>query len=86
MVEKADFLRLDNATLGYTFDLPESSKIDNLRLYIAGNNLFTITDYTGTDPEVRYDDGGDILTPGIDRREGEYFPTTTYTLGVNINF
>ena len=86
MVEKADFLRLDNATLGYNFDLPESSKISNLRLYVAGNNLFTITNYSGTDPEVRYADGGDILTPGIDRREGEYFPTTTYTLGVNINF
>ena len=27
-----------------------------------------------------------VATPGIDRREGEYFPTTTYTLGVNINF
>lgn len=86
MVEKADFLRLDNATLGYTFSLPEGSKIDNLRVYFAGNNLFTITDYTGSDPEVRYDDGGDILVPGIDRRTSEYFPTKTYTIGLNINF
>ena len=86
MVEKADFLRLDNATLGYNFSLPEGSKIDNLRVYFAGNNLFTITDYTGSDPEVRYDDFGDILTPGIDRRTAEYFPTKTYTIGLNINF
>ena len=86
MVEKADFLRLDNATLGYTFSLPEDSKIDNLRVYFAGNNLFTITDYTGSDPEVRYDDNGDILVPGIDRRTSEYFPTKTYTIGLNINF
>lgn len=86
MVEKADFLRLDNATLGYTYSLPEGSKIDNLRVYFAGNNLFTITDYTGSDPEVRYDDGGDILVPGIDRRTSEYFPTKTYTIGLNINF
>jgi len=86
MVEKADFLRLDNATLGYTFSLPEDSKIDNLRVYFSGNNLFTITDYTGSDPEVRYDDFGDILVPGIDRRTSEYFPTKTYTIGLNINF
>ena len=86
MVEKADFLRLDNATLGYTFSLPEDSKIDNLRVYFSGNNLFTITDYTGSDPEVRYDDRGDILVPGIDRRTSEYFPTKTYTIGLNINF
>jgi iron complex outermembrane receptor protein len=86
MVEKGDFLRLDNATLGYNFDLPESSKINGLRLYVAGNNLFTVTNYSGSDPEVRYQDGGDILTPGIDRRENEYFPTSTYTIGLNINF
>ena len=86
MVVKADFLRLDNATLGYTFSLPEDSKIDNLRVYFSGNNLFTITDYTGSDPEVRYDDFGDILVPGIDRRTSEYFPTKTYTIGLNINF
>lgn len=92
IVEKADFLRLDNATLGYNFDLPGSSKIDNLRLYVAGNNLFTITNYTGSDPEVRYssfgsdDQNPDILTPGIDRRESEYFPTSIYTVGVNISF
>mgnify|MGYP007000330937 len=41
---------------------------------------------TGSDPEVRYDDGGDILVPGIDRRTSEYFPTKTYTIGLNINF
>jgi iron complex outermembrane receptor protein len=92
MVEKADFLRLDNAALGYNFKLPENSKISNLRLYVSGNNLFTITDYTGSDPEVRYkdvryirDQTRDILTPGIDRRT-TYFPTKTYTVGVNINF
>ncbi len=92
MVEKADFLRLDNASLGYNFNLPENSKISNLRLYVAGNNLFTITNYTGSDPEVRYkdvrytgDQNPDILTPGIDRR-ATYFPTKTFTVGVNINF
>ncbi len=57
-VEKADFLRLDNATLGYNVEMKDSSPIKALRLYLAGNNLFTITGYTGSDPEVRYADVG----------------------------
>ena len=96
-VEKADFLRLDNATVGYNFKMSESSKIDNLRLYVAGNNLFTITNYTGADPEVRYTERSwvqgneidttiDILSPGLDKIEFGYFPTSVYTIGVNISF
>lgn len=96
-VEKADFLRLDNATIGYNFKMSESSKIDNLRLYVAGNNLFTITNYTGADPAVRYterswvqgneiDTNIDILSPGLDKIEFGYFPTSVYTIGVNISF
>lgn len=97
-VEKADFLRLDNATLGYTVGLPEKLFIKNLKFYISGNNLFTITKYSGSDPEVRYSDpgplvegdpnvafGGDILVPGIDRRVTS-LPTRTFTLGVNLKF
>lgn len=95
-VEKADFLRLDNATFGYNFDVPEGNFIKDLRFYISGNNLFTITQYSGSDPEVRFSDpgpitegnagiayGGDILVPGIDRRV-TYLPTRTILLGLNI--
>jgi iron complex outermembrane receptor protein len=96
-VEKADYLRLDNATIGYNIKMSESSKIDNLRLYVAGNNLFTITNYTGADPEVRYTERSwvqgneidttiDILSPGLDKLEFGYFPTSVYTIGVNISF
>lgn len=94
-VEKADFLRLDNATLGYNFKLSGNSFIQSLRAYITGTNLLTITGYSGSDPEVRYSDngpiegnnqsvifGGDILVPGIDRR-ATYFPTSTLLLGLN---
>lgn len=94
-VERADFLRLDNATLGYTFPFSEEKFVKGLRVYVSGNNLFTITEYSGSDPEVRYADpgpiiggntgnafGGDILVPGIDRRV-TYFPTRTILLGVN---
>ncbi len=58
-VEDASFLRLDNASLGYTFDTA-NSKIGACRLYVAGQNLFTITGYTGVDPEVRLGDEGAV--------------------------
>ena len=87
LVEKGDFIRLDNASLGYNFSLGSDSKIESLRMYISGNNLFTITDYSGSDPEVRYSDfDGDILTPGMDRRTSNYLPTRSFTLGLNIKF
>ena len=94
-MEKADFLRLDNATIGYTLKVPEGNVIKEIRFYLSGNNLFTITKYSGSDPEVRYSDpgpitegnsgiayGGDILVPGIDRRV-TYLPTRTILLGLN---
>ncbi len=97
-VEKASFMKLDNASLGYTFLFPEGSAFRNLRLYVTGQNIFTITGYSGSDPEVRYYDpgpttegnrqnqyGGNILAPGIDRRV-TYLPTRTYTFGVNLGF
>jgi iron complex outermembrane receptor protein len=87
LVEKGDFIRLDNASLGYNFSLGSDSKIDLLRIYISGNNLFTITNYSGSDPEVRYADfNGDILTPGMDRRTANYLPTRTLSLGLNVKF
>jgi iron complex outermembrane receptor protein len=87
LVEKGDFIKLDNASLGYNFSLGSDSKIESLRMYISSNNLFTITDYSGSDPEVRYSDfGGDILTPGMDRRTSNYLPTRSFTLGLNIKF
>lgn len=55
-VEKGSFLKLDNATIGYTATLPKNGIFRTLRAYITGQNLFVITDYTGVDPEVRYAD------------------------------
>jgi iron complex outermembrane receptor protein len=85
-VEKADFVKLDNATLGYTIPVSAKSKaqgIKSLRAFLTGNNLMTITNYTGADPEVRYSDGGNILAPGIDRR-ATWVMTRSFTLGINI--
>jgi TonB-dependent starch-binding outer membrane protein SusC len=88
-VEKASFVKLDNATLGYNVPISKSSKfgsvVRNLRFYLTGQNLFVITDYTGVDPEVRYQDGSNVLAPGIDRRETWVF-TRTLTFGLNFGF
>jgi len=54
-------------------------------MYFTGQNLFTITGYTGVDPEVRYQDGTNVLAPGIDRRETWVY-TRSFTFGLNVGF
>jgi iron complex outermembrane receptor protein len=83
-VEKGDFVKLDNATLGYNFNL-KGKQIRSIRAFLTGRNLFVITGYTGADPEVRYSDNGNILAPGIDRR-ATWVLTRSFTLGVNVGF
>lgn len=84
-IEDASFFSLDNMTLAYNFDMSGSNAFRNIRLFIAGNNLFFITGYKGVDPNIRYDDGGNVLIPGIDRRN-TWFRTRSVSLGVNIGF
>jgi iron complex outermembrane receptor protein len=91
-VEKASFFKLDNASIGYNFDMSGSGAFSNIRLYLSGQNLFTITNYSGIDPEVRYidtgenfDDPDDALSPGIERRN-TYFTSKTYTIGISLGF
>ncbi|PZV83400.1 iron complex outermembrane receptor protein [Algoriphagus aquaeductus] len=89
-IEDASFIRLDNMELGYNFKT-KSPNLSSLRMYFAAQNLFTITNYTGIDPEVRINDqeNGDgfttSLSPGIERRN-TYFQTRSFTLGVTVNF
>ncbi len=95
-VEKADFIRLDNFTVGYTIPTPNSS-FKNVRLFLSGNNILTLSGYTGVDPEVKYVDEGasdngnnvnrnpDPLAPGIDRRTN-YFSTRSFSLGIGLGF
>lgn len=82
-VEKADFVKLDNITLGYNFEIAKTSPIKSFRLYASGQNLFVISGYTGVDPEVHYSYGNSPLAPGIDDRNS-YFRTKTVSLGLNI--
>jgi iron complex outermembrane receptor protein len=87
-VEKASYVKLDNFAFGYDFSFENSKYISGLKLFLSGQNLFTITNYSGVDPEVRYNDSGDNnnpLAPGIDR-ENTYFSTRSFTLGVNVLF
>lgn len=80
-IEKGDFVKLDNLTLGYTFKL-NTPYIRNLRIYATGRNLATITGYSGVDPEVQ--DTG-ISDTGIDKRD--FYPRSrSFSFGVNIGF
>jgi iron complex outermembrane receptor protein len=79
-LESGSYLRLDNATLGYTIK-PHIQAIKSLRFYASGNNIFIITKYRGVDPEVNI--GG--LTPGIDNKD--FYPKTrTFSLGLTASF
>lgn len=84
-VEKADFIKLDNVTLGYNFNVGELDFVRSIRAYATVQNAFTITNYTGIDPEPVLSDGNDVLSPGIDRRNN-YFTSRTFTFGLNIGF
>jgi TonB-linked SusC/RagA family outer membrane protein len=83
-LEDGDFLRLNNLTLGYTF---ENAPLffETLRLSLTGQNLFLITNYTGFDPEVNVNKAIDgVPSFGID-----YVPypnSRTFTFGLNVSF
>jgi iron complex outermembrane receptor protein len=79
-LESGSYLRLDNATLGYTIK-PHSQMVKAIRLTLSGNNLFIITKYRGIDPEINI--GGQ--TPGIDNNN--YYPKTrSFLFGVSATF
>jgi iron complex outermembrane receptor protein len=77
-------MRLDNMTLGYTFNTKNVKWLDKARVYVTGQNLFVITGYTGLDPETDMN-RNDGLAPGVEDRE--FYPKArTFTLGVNLVF
>ena len=86
-IEDGSYLRIKNITLGYTVPktVLERWKIENLRLYLNVQNLYTFTKYTGYDPEVgasTQDSSG--LVYGLDN--GRYPSPTLYSFGVNLTF
>lgn len=71
-IEDADFIRLKNLTFGYTFPKKWGKVFSNARIYVDLQNLFVITNYTGSDPET------DSYSAYPNQR--------TYSLGINLNF
>ena len=89
-IEDGSYLRLNTMTLGYT--LPSASKfakalsISSLRVYATVYNVFTLTKYSGLDPEVSTNNqmNSDYPTPGIDY--GAYPRARSFVLGLNLGF
>ena len=80
-VEDASFLRLQSLTLGYTINAKKTG-MNNIRLYITGENLFTLTNYSGTDPEISIEG---LDNPGFDWFNA-YPRPRTISFGVNVSF
>lgn len=80
-IENGSYFRLSSVSLGYTFG-KIGNWINSLKLYATCNNVFTITGYSGRDPEINL--GG--LEPGMDRRTNYYPRTRSFMIGLNVNF
>lgn len=77
-MEDADFIKLDNITLGYSLPMSEAEKLGltKLRLFLQGQNLWTITDYSGVDPEME--------TAGVDLNLTPR--SSVFSFGINVGF
>lgn len=87
MIEDGSFIRVRNITLGYSMPnvLLEKIGAANMRIYVAAQNPFTFTDYSGYNPEVSGNyNGGGPLTRGEDY--GTYPLSRTITMGINVGF
>lgn len=84
-LEKGDFVRLDNASLGYNVNFGQNKWFNNVRFYITGQNLLLFTDYTGFDPEVNVPKSlNGVSSFGIDY--SAYPRARTFMFGVNAGF
>lgn len=86
-LEKGDFLRMGNITLGYTFSggIFEKAKIKSARFYVNAQNLLLFTNYSGFDPEVdTYKTINGVPSAGIDYLS--YPKSKTVLFGINLNF
>ena len=80
-LERGDYFKLDNITIGYNVLVPEAKYFQNMRIYLTAKNIATITGYTGNDPAVVSSTG---ITPGVDNASA--YPTaTSLALGITLN-
>ncbi len=83
----SDFIRLENLTVGYNFNVNNFIGVSSLRLYFSGRNLFTITGYDGGDPESFSDSRNDNNVSAIYGVDFLGYPRPKiYSLGLNVNF
>ena len=81
-LEKGDYVKLDNITIGYTYSPKSRQLIESLRVYLTAKNVFTLTGYEGNDPSIVTSTG---ITPGIDSNSA-YPQATQVSLGVTLRF
>ncbi|MDR0864939.1 MAG: TonB-dependent receptor [Candidatus Symbiothrix sp.] len=83
MVEKGDYLKLKNLSIGYSLPKTISRKasLENARLYVSAQNVFTFTKYTGIDPEI----GGGVRMRGVDN-QNRYLPSRLISFGIDLTF
>jgi TonB-dependent starch-binding outer membrane protein SusC len=88
-VYDASYIRLKNISLGFSLDDKVVSKmgLNKVRFYISAQNLWTITDYPGSDPEVNYlNDNNSRSNTNLGLDYGSYPNVRTFTLGFNLKF
>jgi hypothetical protein len=82
-LEDASYLKLDNITLGYKVPLKENKYCQNLRVYFTAQNVFTVSSYSGSDPDGI--NTTSVWDPGIDHID--FYPQArTFLIGANVTF
>ncbi|NJK85955.1 MAG: hypothetical protein HC906_08300 [Bacteroidales bacterium] len=84
-IEDGSFLRLSNVTLGYTFNTKSLNWMNLARIYVTGNNLLVLTDYSGFDPEVNTDANQNEV-PSLGINFTNYPRARSFTFGINLQF
>ena len=82
-IQNGSFTRLRNVTLGYTLPsaLTKKISVNQIRIYIKGSNIYTVSKFTGYTPEIG---SSNVLSNGIDY--GSYPVTSVYSFGINLTF
>jgi TonB-linked SusC/RagA family outer membrane protein len=83
LIEKGDYLKLKNLVIGYSLpkNFARKASFENARIYMSAQNLFTLTKYTGIDPEI----GGGVLMRNIDH-QNRYLPSRLISFGLDLTF
>jgi hypothetical protein len=82
-LEKGDYLKLKNLVVGYSLPKSWANKVsmENVRIYLSEQNMFTLTKYTGIDPEI----GGNALARGLDH-QNRYLTSRLISFGLDLTF